>query len=244
MMRGLPIISAGIVAMTPVMLAQSVQATAYRQVPQPQALRDLIEVQLEPGRSTVIDFSQVQERIVFVNLADPSRTVFTSNAPIESGLATTLFVTPIEALAFPGLTTNAVTTLQVQTITPGGDLRLYTFNVWQSDRAAPHTGIVITTTPERDRPGDLAGPNLALPVELSPQLIAQGLEAAIAQGLTPEDDPIVDDVQAVLAKVDAGQSLREAADAQGVDVEILEALAALGQEQRQFDDAKIQVQKI
>ena len=230
--------------MTPVMLAQSVQATAYRQVPQSQALRDLIEIQLEPGRSTIIDFSQVQERIVFVNLADPSQTVFTSNAPIESGLATTLLVTPIEALAFPGLTTNAVTTLQVQTITPGGDLRLYTFNVGQSGRAAPHTGIVITATPEPDRPGVLANPNPAPAVELSPQLIAQGLTAAIAQGLTADDDPIVDAVQAVLAKVDAGQSLRDAARAQGVDFEILEALAALGQEQRQFDDAEIQVQKI
>lgn len=239
-MRGLPIISAGIVAMMPVMLAQSVQATAYRPVSQDQALRNLIEVQLEPGRSTVIDFSQVQERIVFVNLADPSRTVFTSNAPIESGLATTLFVTPIEALAFPGLTTNAVTTLQVQTITPGGDLRLYTFNVGQSGRAAPHAGIIITAAPEPTQPSL----NPAPPLDLSSQLIAQGLEAAIARGLTSEDDPIVDDVQAVLAKVDAGQSLRDAARTQDVDLEILEALAALGQEQRQFDDADIQVQKI
>lgn len=239
-MRYLPIISTGMMVTLPVLFAQSVQATAYRQVPQPQALRDLIEVQLEPGRSTVIDFSQVQERIVFVNLADPSRTVFISNAPIESGLATTLFVTPIEALSFPGLTTNAVTTLQVQTITSGGDLRLYTFNVGQSERAAPHAGIIITAAPEPTPPSL----NPALPVELSPQLIAQGLTAAIAQGLTSNDDPIVDAVQAVLAKVDAGQSLRDAARVQGVDLEILEALAALGQEQRQFDNVEIQVQKI
>lgn len=240
MMRSLSIIAAGIVVTIPMMLAQSVQATAYRQVPQFQALRNLIEVQLERGRSTVIDFSPVQERIVFVNLADPSRTVFTSNAPIESGLATTLFVTPIQALAFPGLTTNAVTTLQVQTITPNGDLRLYTFNVWQSDRAASHAGVVITATPEPIQPSLNPAPS----VVLSPQLIAQGLTAAMAQGLTSDDDPIVDAVEAVLAKVEAGQSLRDAARAQGVDVEILEALAALGREQHQLDNADIQVQKI
>lgn len=225
-MRHLPIVLAGIVVMMPELLAPSAQAMAYRQVPQPQALSTLIDVQLEPGRSTAIDFSSVQERIVFVNLADPSRTVFTSNAPIESGLATTLFVTPIQALEFPGLTTNAVTTLQVQTITPSGDLRLYTFNVSQSDRA-PHAGIVITAAPEPAfpvRPG---------PITLSPQLIAQGLVAAIDQGITPDDDPIVEAVTTVLAKVEAGQALREAAAAQGVDIEVLEALAALGQEQRQ-----------
>lgn len=239
-MRYLPMISTGMMVTLPVLFAQSAQATAYRQVPQAQALRDLIEVQLEPGRSTVIDFSSVQERIVFVNLADPSRTVFTSNAPIESGLATTLFITPIEALEFPGLTTNAVTTLQVQTITPGGDLRLYTFNVGQSGRAAPHASIIITAAPEPTQPSL----NPVPPLDLSTQLIAQGLTAAIAQGLTSNDDPIVDAVQAVLAKVDAGQSLRDAARAQGVDLEILEALAALGQEQRQFDNVEIQVQKI
>lgn len=236
-MRYLPIISAGMMVTLPVLFAQSAQATAYRQVPQAQALRDLIEVQLEPGRSTVIDFNQVQERIIFVNLADPSRTVFTSNAPVESGLATTLFITPIEALSFPGLTINAVTTLQVQTIAPSGDLRLYTFNVWQSERAAPHAGIVITAAPEPTQPELNSAPS----IDLSPRLIAQGLEAAIAQGLTPEDDPIVDDVQTVLANVEAGQSLRDAAYAQGVAVEILEALAALGQEQRQLNDAEIQV---
>lgn len=219
----------------PVVWAHSVQATAYRQVPQPQALRDLIDLQLVPGRSTAIDFSQVQERIVFVNLADPSRTVFNSNAPIESGLATTLFVTPIQALAFPGLTTNPVTTLQVQTITPGGDLRLYTFNVRQSEHAA-QAGLVITAAPE---PIQLVLPSRPTPVALSPQRIAQGLEAAIAQGITPGDDPIVEAVTTVLAHVEAGQSWREAAAAHGVDLEVLEALAALGQEPHQNDHIPI-----
>ncbi|QQE67373.1 hypothetical protein GFS31_40860 (plasmid) [Leptolyngbya sp. BL0902] len=213
----------------PVIVTPPAQATAYRQVPQSQALRNLIDVELAPGRSTAIDFSHVQERIVVVNLADPSRTVFTSNAPIESGLATTLFVTPIQALDFPGLTTNPVTTLQVQTLTPSGDLRLYTFNVRQSEHAS-QAGVVITAAPEPTRPVLPVRPSA---VELSPQSIAQGLVAAIEQGITPDDDPIVEAVKTVLANVEAGQLLLEAAEAQGVDIEVLEALAALGHEPRQ-----------
>jgi hypothetical protein len=228
-MRHLSFLAAGLILTMPMLWANSVQATAYRQVPQAQALRNLIDVPLAPGRSTAIDFSHVQERIVVVHLADPSRTVFTSNAPIESGLATTLFVTPIQALDFPGLTTNPVTTLQVQTLTPNGDLRLYTFNVRQSEHAA-QAGVVITAAPEPTRPVLPVRPSS---VELSPQRIAQGLVAAIDQGITPNDDPIVEAVKTVLANVEAGQSLRQAAEAQGVNLEVLEALAALGQEPHQ-----------
>ena len=52
-------------------------ASAYRVINRDAAMQSAVEVQVGPGRSTAIDFSQAHERITYVLLADPSRLVYT-----------------------------------------------------------------------------------------------------------------------------------------------------------------------
>ena len=138
---------------------------AYRVIARDRATTTQTLLELETGRSTAIDFSPTQERILFVKLADPSRTTYVANKAIESGQATTLFLTPIQALTFPGATTSAVTTLLVQTVDAANNQRLYSFNL-QPVEVARYTGVVIT--PVQKRPvGKRLQPK---PVAVAPQL--------------------------------------------------------------------------
>ncbi|WP_155834871.1 hypothetical protein [Leptolyngbya sp. PCC 6406] len=208
-----------LVPLVPIALVQPAQASAYQTIPQDQATSSWLDLVLGPGRSTALDFNLVQERIVFVNLADPSRTVFTSNAPIDSGNATTLFLTPIQPLAFPGATTNVVTTLQVQTLDPQGQLRLYSFNVRHQNRAAPYAAVRITPVSPSRPPTQTAIPTA--------QTLAQGLAIAIERGIVTPQDPLVATLEALIHQELSGSDLRAAAQAQGVPWDVLVALATL-----------------
>lgn len=82
----------------------AIATPTYQTVSRDTATQSEVDVQVEQGRSTAIDFSQTNERIIYVLLADPSRVVYTANAPIEAGQASTLFLRPIDPLEFPGAT--------------------------------------------------------------------------------------------------------------------------------------------
>jgi len=194
--------------------------SAYQTVSRESATQQLTEVQLESGRSTAIDFSAVGEQIIFVNLADPSRTVFTSNAPIQSGQATTLFLTPIQPLNFPGATTNPITNLHVQTIDSTGVQRLYSFNLRPVEMAR-YTGVMIQPEPV-PRPQ----PQAALPTDVDG--IERGLAIAIQHRYTAPHDPIVDRIRQVLTDVRQGLSLPQSAQRHQVPLQVLQALDELG----------------
>jgi len=178
---------------------------AYQVVVREAALRVQVPVQVEAGRSASIDFSPTGERIVFINLADPSRIVYRTNLPVSSGRASTVFITPIQYLGFPGATTTPVTNLQVQTVEPGTNrLRLYTFNVVHVSSATV-SGIVITPQPVfvARRPVK-AALSIADQTPLNVDAIEQGLEISIQQGYTPIDDPVVSQVRLLIAQVRSG----------------------------------------
>jgi len=197
---------------------------AYRTVSRDIATQNTVDVQVGQGRSTAIDFSQANEHITYVLLADPSRVVYTANAPIESGQASTLFLRPIEPLEFPGATQTSITNLSVQTVDAAGQQRLYSFNIYHVEQPEA-MGIVIS--PEQpQRPAPEPSPSLD---SLDPDTIERGLAVAIEQGYTSADDPIVSAVRKMLSLVrDDRLTLTQAARSTQVPGSVVIALNRLG----------------
>jgi spore germination protein YaaH len=67
------------------------QTSAYRLIERDIAVNNKIQVKVTPGRATPISFSQTDETISYILLADPSRLVYTTDADLNSGKATTIF---------------------------------------------------------------------------------------------------------------------------------------------------------
>jgi hypothetical protein len=110
------------------------QTSAYQVVDRNRATTSAVQVQVAPGRATSISFSQTDETIAYILLADASQVVYSTDAELETGRAKTIFLRVIQPLRFPGATTTPVTNLMVQTVGARGQNRLYTFVVTPKNR--------------------------------------------------------------------------------------------------------------
>ncbi|WP_292849856.1 hypothetical protein [Nostoc sp. NMS8] len=126
----------------PVVQAQA-QTPAYRLIERDMAANNRIQVQITPGRATPISFTQTDEAIAYILVADPSRLVYTTDTDLKSGRATTIFLRAIQPLKFPGATTTAITNLLVQTVDKTGQKRLYNFDIVPVRRNTGYVGIQI-----------------------------------------------------------------------------------------------------
>lgn len=126
----------------PVVQAQA-QTPAYRLIERDMAANNRIQVQITPGRATPISFTQTDEAIAYILVADPSRLVYTTDTDLKNGRATTIFLRTIQPLKFPGATTTAITNLLVQTVDKTGQKRLYNFDIVPVRRNTGYVGIQI-----------------------------------------------------------------------------------------------------
>jgi len=128
----------------PVVQAQAqAQTPAYRLIERDMAANNRIQVQVTPGRATPISFTQTDEAIAYILVADPSRLVYTTDTDLKNGRATTIFLRAIQPLKFPGATTTAITNLLVQTVDKTGQKRLYNFDIVPIRRNTEYIGIQI-----------------------------------------------------------------------------------------------------
>lgn len=121
-----------LIALALPMLSAQAQTSAYQVIDHTRATTDVVQVQVAPGRATSISFSQTDEKITYILLADASRLVYSTDADLETGRAKTVFLRVIQPLHFPGATTTPVTNLLVQTVDSTGQNRLYTFDIVHS----------------------------------------------------------------------------------------------------------------
>ncbi len=223
-----------------------VRQLSVERIPAEIAGRYAIPIQIYPGRNSVIDF-RTGEVISFIQLSDSSRLIFQTNAPIESGAARTVVIRPIQPLFFEGATTSPIPNLVVTTFNSSGDERTYLFNL-VPNRQIPGfsdpNGIAIITDAqwqaEIDAQRQAAAPTNVIQTELglaTLQDIARGLRAAIDQGYTRANDPVVYDVLEVLAQTRNGVPLVNAAATVGVNLSILVALGEIGIEAAQQEAA-------
>ena len=126
----------------PVVYAQA-QTPAYRLIERDMATSNRIQVQVTPGRATPISFTQTDEAIAYILVADPSRLVYTTDTDLKSGSATTIFLRAIQPLKFPGATTTTITNLLVQTVDQARQKRLYNFDIVPVRRNTGYVGIQI-----------------------------------------------------------------------------------------------------
>ena len=206
--------------------ASSYRHPAYQAIGREAAAQNVVDVQVAPGRSTPIDFSQTDETITYVLLADPSRVVYTTNAELKSGQAQTLFLRAIEPLTFPGATRTEITNLSVQTIDSAGQQHLYTFNIIPIASTPHYAGISVLP--------DVAGrQTLSLDGDRTATLddIETGLNLAIRRGYTSSTDPVVFSVRRLLALArEENIAIEQAAVTTNIPISVVTELAKIALE--------------
>ena len=222
------------IGLTSSRLPVQAQTSAYQVVDRTRATTSAVQVQVAPGRATSISFSQTDETIAYILLADASRVVYSTDAELETGRAKTVFLRVIQPLRFPGATTTPVTNLMVQTVDARGQNRLYTFDIVRNSNPR-YVGIqilpairserAIVSRSARSQLSSIIG-NLSI----TPEKIQTGLSIAIMRGYTSIDDPVVAKVQQLLELMRIENvTVSEAAHSVGIPLEILAELGRISQ---------------
>lgn len=197
------------------MLPVQAQTSAYQVVDRNRATTSAVQVQVAPGRAISISFSQTDETITYILLADASRLVYSTDVELETGRAKTVFLRVIEPLRFPGATTAPVTNLMIQTVDTTGQNRLYTFDVVHSSNPR-YVGVQILPAIAQSQTSSVGNLNL------TPDNIQTGLNVAIMRGYTAIDDPVVAKVRQLLELMRTeDMTVSEAAYSVGVPLEVL-----------------------
>ncbi|MEG4584626.1 hypothetical protein QUA54_05145 [Microcoleus sp. MOSTC5] len=211
------------------------RVTGYQTVGRDIAANSAVDVEVYPGRATAIDFSSTDEALAYVLIADPSKVVFSTDAQLASGQAKTVFLRPIQALNFPGVTTATITNLSIKTVDSKGKQRLYNFNIVPANKKPEHLGIRITPLTPRMSPTL----NLARGRTPTASDVEKGLLIAIQKGYTAANDPVVYSVRQFLALVrNHNLSVTDAAARAGVDLSVIVELAKIAFEESNYRSHK------
>jgi hypothetical protein len=213
-----------LIALASPVLPVQAQTSAYQVVDRNRATTNAVQVQVAPGRATSISFSQTDETITYILLADASRLVYSTDAELETGRAKTVFLRVIEPLHFPGATTTPVTNLMVQTVDATGQNRLYTFDIVHSSNPR-YVGVQILPAIAHSQTSSVGNLNL------TPDNIQTGLNIAIMRGYTAIDDPVVAQVRRLLKLMRTeDMTVSEAAYSAGIPLNVVASLGRLSQE--------------
>jgi hypothetical protein len=197
-----------------------------------QAYREPTAVSLFPGRSVVIDFRN-GEMISFIQVSDPTYVLFQTNAAIETGNAKTIVLRLSEGIRFEHLTQSDRPNLIVTTTLPDGTLHTYSFDLnirsGQPVAGRDFNGIAIVPNPET---GDGNTIQTSLGAATLNDLTV-GLRLSIQRGYTAANDPIVGQIQELLARSRNGESLMELARTQRISMRLLSALGEIALAEQQ-----------
>lgn len=187
------------------------------------AVSSVLDVRVIRGRATSIDFTLSDETIRSVVLADPSRTVYTSDVPITSGQAKIIYLRSIKELTFPGATRAYITNLTVSTADQTGKLRNYVFNLVPSASNNNYIGVRITSNP-------LVEPITFNGKSVTADDLETGLQRAVQYGYTPANDPVIRKVQRLIGLIRSGEPIRSAAQTTNVSIPVITALARISKQ--------------
>jgi hypothetical protein len=198
--------------------------SVYQVIDRTRATTSAVQVQVAPGRATSISFSQTDETISYILLADASQVVYSTDAELETGRAKTVFLRVIQPLRFPGATTTPVTNLMVQTVDARGQNRLYTFDIVHSSNPR-YVGVQILPAITRSQPSLMGNLNV------TPGRIQTGLSIAIMRGYTSINDPVVAKIRQLLHLMQTkNMTVSEATHSVGIPLEVVAELGRLSQE--------------
>ncbi len=215
-------------AQTPYLSAEQVFTTvSFRQV-----RGRAIKLYIYSGRTSVIDFSETNEVIISIKVGDSSRTVFSTNLPLDTGQARTIFVGAIQPLNISRATTNSITNLVVKTLDSlTQKQRLYLFDIYHQGQTKPANNGIRIVNQNSSEPTELTWKVEGRLVNLFD--IETGLRVAIQKGFTSANDPVVLKVREFLAIANNLQvSLPEAAKRASLELAVVSELAKIGLEER------------
>ena len=191
------------------------------------------QVFLSPGIGVSISVPD-GEFIEKVWLDDPSAIVVDANGCLSGlprigeckGEATALHLRAIERLNFPGVLVSHSSLLSVMAATGGGKRNIYLFEVIPSARAKQ---TVFSIAIENPQPVPAIAPQVEVrPTAIAAQAVERGAAIATSASLYPQNSPIWNRVRDFVSRLKGGQSVRAAAAASGVSLELLYKLQTLG----------------
>lgn len=201
-----------------------INSTNYQIIDRATAIGSPMDARVMQGRITAIDFTLSDETIKSILLGDPSRSVYTTDATIESGKAKIIYLRSIQKLNFPGATTAYVTNLTVTTLDRQGQTRNYVFNLIPSKVNTNYIGIRITSN------------NLAQSITFQGHSVTAddlevGLQRSISYNYTRRDDPVVNKIRQMISLMRQGTPIRAAAQSSNVSIPLITALARIAMQQ-------------
>jgi len=146
-----------------------------------------------------------------------------TDAPIESGQASTLFLKQIQPLKFPGATTATFTNLLIKTIDAQGKQQLHSFNVVAANGSPEYSGVQVSRTAAKTNP---IAPTLSTPEML--ERVEAGIQVAVARGLAQADDPLFERVRQFTLAARSGIPLAIAARQVNLSPALILKLSQLG----------------
>ncbi len=190
-------------------------------------------VEITPGKTAAVNFKN-QQTISYLKLSDESQTVYSTNAPISSGAAQSVFLTAIEKLDFPGAITSSAPNLFVVAVDQQGRQRQYEFIIKQRIlRAEPEDNqinIVPTPVPVSTPPFLGIRTDLGL---ANPDDIRAGLKYKLTQGeLAGNDTTSVLVAEAIAISVNKNQPLLNVAEELQIPLALLSELGRTGLAQK------------
>jgi hypothetical protein len=190
------------------------------------------QIFLSPGTGVSISVPD-GEFIEKVWLDDPSAIVVDANGCLSGlprigeckGEATALHLRSIERLNFPGVLVSHSSLLSVMAATGGGKRNIYLFEVIPSARAKQ---TVFSIAIENPQPVPAIAPQVEVrPTAIATQAVERGAAIAQTASLYPQNSPIWNRVRDFVSRLKGGQSVRAAAAASGVSLELLYKLQTL-----------------
>lgn len=210
----------------------------YEEVDREIAIASGINVSVNPGRIAVIDFSATDEAISYIGLGDASQVVYNTDFPIQSGMAQTIFLLPIEELDFPGATTTKITNLVAKTVDGNGVSRVYNFQINHSNSVANLGVKIMPQTLQAIADVNRSGIKVSYGRTANLDDVARGLTLAISRGFTTADDPVVGKVRRFIALARNGElTVLESAKIAEIDLAVISSLAEMALDQ--FSLAKV-----
>lgn len=222
-------LSTAVVFVAALIWTQPAQAQLRQTYPASAAIEGGVSVTVWPGSGTNIDFSGLGESVYRIWLDDPSRiTVDTDNDLLDGGGAQVIHLRRIEGVDFAGLPTTAQTLLTVATVNRARQTTLYQFPVFYSTGTPAYSTIALTLPPASRAPAPRIQLAAAPLGGASLETLQLGLAALIREGTIAADGPLVERVKTFKSLVRNGETPVEAAGTAGVNMRVIETLAARG----------------
>ncbi|WP_293351585.1 MULTISPECIES: hypothetical protein [unclassified Microcoleus] len=224
-------------------LNSSTDATS---VPAPTPSRDTVSVEralgnsgspyrvfLSPGTGVSISVPD-GEFIEKVWLDNPAEIVVDANGCLSGlpkvgeckGDATTLHLRSIERLNFPGVLVSDSSLLSIIAASSDGKRHIYLFEIIPSGQGKQ---TIFSIAIDRPQPVPAIAPQVEVrPIAIAAFAVERGAAIALSASLYPQNSPIWNRVRDFVSRLKGGQSVRAAAAASGVSLELLYKLQTLG----------------